>query len=234
MFSIGNTKVYFMNVESLADEARFTAMLENVSETRRKKVMAYRFMKDRCLSLGAELLLSDALADRANTTSSADTASAIDTAAAAAVAPLDFRYGDNEKPYLKGHEDIFFNLSHSGDYVMCTLSDLEVGCDIQKIGEANLDLAKRFFTEREYSIIADQPTDEERRDMFYRYWTLKESFMKATGLGMKLPLDSFEILISDRDRPDNITITQSVDDRAYTFTEFRDIPGYKAAVCTAG
>ena len=201
-------------------------MLDKVSDMRRNKAMSYRFMKDRCLSLGAELLLRDALCDFG-----------IDK-----TEPLEFEYRKNGKPYLCGHDDIFFNLSHSGDYVMCAVSKSEVGCDIQKIDKADMKLAERFFTEREYHAIAELPTEEERTDMFYRYWTLKESFMKVTGLGMQLSLNAFEILIGnpdstvkpDADIPDAyITLTQSVDDRAYSFTEYSSIPGCKAAVCTA-
>ena len=201
-------------------------MLDKVSDTRKNKAMSYRFMKDRCLSLGAELLLRDALCDFG-----------IDR-----TEPLEFEYRKNGKPYLSGYDNIFFNLSHSGDYVMCAVSEFEVGCDIQKMDKADMKLAERFFTEREYHAIADLSTEEERRDMFYRYWTLKESFMKVTGLGMQLALDTFEILIGNpdsmlkpaADTSDTcITLTQSVDDRTYSFTEYDSIPGYKAAVCTA-
>ena len=192
-------------------------MLDEVSDTRRKKVMSYRFMKDRCLSLGAELLLRDALCD-------------FDIEK---TKPLEFEYRKNEKPYLRGHGDIFFNLSHSGDYVMCAVSGSEVGCDIQKIDKADIKLAERFFTEREYHAIADLPTEEERKDMFYRYWTLKESFMKVTGLGMQLALNAFEILIDDKAASDvRVSLTQHIDDHTYSFTEFDSVPGYKAAVCT--
>ena len=224
MTDSGSTRVYFRDINSLTDEERFNSMLDSVSETRRNKVMSYRFMKDRCLSLGAELLLRDALAERG-----------IDRSGL-----LEFEYRKNGKPYLKNHADIFFNLSHSGDYVMCAISDSEVGCDIQKTDKADIKLAERFFTDREYHVIADLPAEKDREDMFYRYWTLKESFMKATGLGMQLPLDAFEILIGNpdsmlkpaADTSDTcITLTQSVDDHTYSFTEYDSIPGYKAAIC---
>ena len=193
-------------------------MLDKVSDMRRNKAMSYRFMKDRCLSLGAELLLRDALCDFG-----------IDR-----TEPLEFEYRKNGKPYLRGHDDIFFNLSHSGDYVMCAVSGSEAGCDVQKMDKGDMKLAERFFTEREYHAIADLSTEEKRRDMFYRYWTLKESFMKVTGLGMQLALDAFEILIDDDAAPgERIALTQHVDDRTYSFTEYDCIPGYKAAVCTA-
>lgn len=90
-------------------------------------------------------------------------------------------------------------------------------------------IGKPFFFRAEYDDIAAQTTQEARNGMFYRYWTLKESFMKATGLGMKLPLDAFRIV-----RGSEISVVQSVDGRNYHFAEYEEIPGCKCALCTAG
>ena len=87
-----------------------------------------------------------------------------------------------------------FNLSHSGRYVMCSLADSEnemVGCDVEMIKEYKERLARHFFTEQEYGRIVKEQTEEGKRELFYRYWVWKESFMKATRLGMKLGLDTF-------------------------------------------
>ena len=68
-----------------------------------------------------------------------------------------------------------------------------------------------------------------RSDLFFRYWTLKESFLKATGLGMKLPMDEFQIRLGT-----DIDVIQSVDSRRYTFREYDDLPGCRCALCAAG
>lgn len=95
-----------------------------------------------------------------------------------------------------------FNLSHSGTFVMCaaeleTEADTKVGCDIEQIGPFRMRLAEKFFCMEEYKRIMRETTEEKRRDLFYRYWVLKESFMKATRKGMALPLDSFCIRIGN-------------------------------------
>lgn len=88
-----------------------------------------------------------------------------------------------------------FNLSHSGKYVLCAFSDLKgakVGCDIEEIREFREPVARRFFCRSEYEYIMAQE-ETGRVQMFYRYWVLKESFMKATREGMAMDMGTFEI-----------------------------------------
>ncbi len=88
--------------------------------------------------------------------------------------------------YKLSSENIY-NLSHSGDYVLCSVEDsgkkdIKLGCDIEEIEKLHLKLIKRYFLENEKEYILEQTTEEERKEAFYRYWVLKESFMKATRL----------------------------------------------------
>lgn len=94
-----------------------------------------------------------------------------------------------------------YNLSHSGRYVMCSIEDsgnpnVKVGCDLETMGDARIGVAKRFFCPSEYAMIRNQKTDADQADLFYRYWVLKESFMKATRKGMALGLAEFEVDVS--------------------------------------
>lgn len=91
-----------------------------------------------------------------------------------------------------------FNLSHSGDYVLCSIdidsqAKTQVGCDIEAVGSADMKIAKRFFCASEYNAILREENKELQRDLFYRLWVLKESFMKATKEGMRLDMSTFEI-----------------------------------------
>ena len=203
--------LYAASVAPLADAARYAAAYAEVSPARREKTDRFRFEKDRRLSLGAELLLRRAL-----------------RAEGLGEVPMAFTYGAQGKPYFKDG-GVYFNLSHSGEYVLCALAPYEVGCDVEQITPIDLKIARRFFFRSEYDDIAAQTTEEARSELFFRYWTLKESFMKVTGLGIKLPLDAFEIV-----RASEITVRQSVDTRQYSFAEFDEISGYQCALCTAG
>ena len=92
-----------------------------------------------------------------------------------------FSIDEYGKPYLSNYADVHFNMSHSGNHIACGISDSKIGY---------LDIAKHYFFKSEYvSIInALKPSDE-----FFSYWVLKESYMKYTGLGFRLDLDSFEV-----------------------------------------
>ena len=101
-------------------------------------------------------------------------------------------------------EDTPFNLSHSGEYVLCAFSDrkeAQVGCDLEMIGEYREKVAKRFFCGEEYAHIIGTDSEEERKELFYRYWVLKESFMKATRRGMGLSTRAFRIDWDGAGRP---------------------------------
>ena len=130
--------------------------------------------------------------------------------------------------------DTPFNFSHSGTLVMCAACTdgrpVRVGCDVEKIGDLRLKLAERYFCREEYETIIREEKEERRTEMFYRYWVLKESFIKATGRGMALPLNSFSIRLGEppvlRRQPEEYPCR-------YYYREFsvRDI-SYKMAVCS--
>lgn len=95
-----------------------------------------------------------------------------------------YRYGKNGKPYLV-NAPLQFNISHSGNYVFCGVSNQEIGVDIQKIqGEHVLRLAKRFFAEPECRALEACRDEELRRKMFFRMWVRKEAYGKLIGDGI--------------------------------------------------
>lgn len=211
MINSGNTVFYAASSEPLKDQEFYCLAYAGLSPERRKKVDSYRFEKDKRLSICAEMLLQYALRE-----ANVDTAS--------------FRVKNDPfgKPILC-NTDRHFNLSHSGEWAICAFSELEVGCDIEKINHADLAIAERFFCPEEYAHISGQTSPAGKDLLFFRYWTLKESFIKAVGLGLTLPLDSFQIRLGER-----IRVEQSLDQRSYSFAEFGTIPGYCCALCGIG
>ena len=195
-------KVYVANVSELPDPKDNPEHLKGLSDVRVKKIMRCRQTKDRKQSLGAGLLLTQCLKEYR-----------IDTES--------IRYGEHGKPEVEG---ICFNLSHSQDMVVCAVSGMPVGCDIEKIGELKEGIAERFFTKNEVKYL-ERFQGNEKRDEFYRLWTMKESYMKMTGEGMSLSLDCFEFIIEDRIKVFREAILEEC------YLEEYMIPGYKLTVC---
>ena len=190
-------KVAYLDVGNL----NLSKAYELLPKSRKDKVDKFRFDKDKKLSAGAYLLLDKMLKEEN-------------------ITEPDFKIGKYGKTYISNHEDIHFNLSHSGKMVLCAISDREVGADIEHIDPTiDLNIAKHYFYNSEYVNImnAKNPPDE-----FFRYWVLKESYMKYTGLGMNLQLDSFEIIIEDEIKLKN-------DSKNLKFSLF-DIENYKIAI----
>lgn len=200
-------RIYFADTEPLKNEAVYGKLYNSLPEERKKKADRFRFEKDRFLSVGAGALLLKALSD-------------------AGIDDAEFAEGEKQKPFIKNHPEIFFNLSHSEEKIMCVVSDREVGCDIEKIKENTNDIAARYFTEEEKNAI---DSAERKDEMFFRIWTLKESYIKAVGLGLSLSLKDFSIITGDE-----ISAVCGGIKTGYSFFEFRDIGGYCCSCCVKG
>jgi len=110
-------------------------------------------------------------------------------------AEIDFAAGANGKPSVAG---IQFNLSHSADLgVVAVTQGREVGVDVEYVDpqRANLDVARRFFSPSEVAVLqALQP--EQQTAAFFNCWTRKEAYLKGIGLGLSVPLDSFDVSLA--------------------------------------
>lgn len=203
-------RILTADTKELEDEWLYRRLYSSVSRQRREKADRMRFMKDKCLSLGAGVLLETALRE-------------------AGVRDIHYSEEANGKPCLSSRQDIRFNISHSGTKVLCALSDHDIGCDVERIRDKGPEVAEHFFFREEYEALQNCRASEERKILFFRFWTLKESFMKATGLGFRLPLDAFSIIPG----PEGVTLRQQVDSRQYYFREYDLQDGYRYALCSA-
>lgn len=97
--------------------------------------------------------------------------------------PLDARiaYGEFGKPYLSDYPGVHFNISHSRQYVACAVCSEPIGIDVQVIGCYRRDVAKRVCSSIELSQIE---TSVEQAAEFTKIWTMKEAYVKRTGLGI--------------------------------------------------
>lgn len=140
------------------------------------------------------------------------------------------RYHRNEhgKPYLTETSEIYVNWSHSRDYVICVISDQEVGIDLQKMDrEPKENLIRKALTEEEQEFYRSVPKPE-RQKLFYQYWSVKESFLKALGTGFYTSLHTFQVdMEEEQPRISHHINRKNYSCRLLTFRE----PDYVAAVC---
>ena len=200
------TKLYFATTDIIRNEADFQKLYLSASSERQLKTDKIRKPKDKKLSLLAEYLLNFALKEEG-------------------ITDYTVLKGEHGKPYIE-NENIFFNLSHSGKVCICAVSDKEVGCDVEKLGKANMKVAKRFFSPEEFKAL-ENADEGEKDDLFFRIWTMKESFIKAVGTGLGMALDSFSV-DTTKDAP---FINYSTDNRAFQLKEYNLLDGYKISLC---
>lgn len=203
------TVVYYADTAPLSDGALYDKLKETLPKFRADKLDGFKFEEGKFHHVASWVLLAEAVENLGEDPDQ-----------------MEIAFGENGKPYF-ANSGIRFNISHSHGRVMCAVSSDDVGCDTEKIANMNNVAAKRFLHTYEYRSLQSTEDNEECNLLFYRYWTLKESFMKATGLGMALPLNAFCILFEN-----GIRVKQKVDDREYHFKEYDIGDGYCYSVCS--
>lgn len=203
---------FYANTKMLEQEEVFQHFFCSLSKERQRKIESVKAAGGRRSTLGAWTLLDHGLQQLFGLRER----------------DASVGYGAHGKPCIKDRPDIHFNLSHSGDYVLAVFAPVEVGCDIQKIGEAHRNdrVAARFFAENEQNAMA-QGMD------FYRIWARKESYIKCTGDGMARDLRSFSVVEDAAQESGPIPEVLDIHGAQTYFAE-HILPGYAMAVCYAG
>lgn len=173
-----DTILYITDVTGIDSGALYPWLIPE----RKKRLDAYKRTEDKRLLLGAELAYIYGLCDYLGT----------DIQNAGEVYSLKRSRSELGKPYLPERRDVHFNLSHSGTYAICAFSDSPVGTDIERMSDEYMDVAAHFFTaDEKQELMLLSGVMQKRR--FFEYWVMKESYLKATGKGMTVALDSFSI-----------------------------------------
>jgi 4'-phosphopantetheinyl transferase len=110
-----------------------------------------------------------------------------------APAEIEFRFAAHGKPQLAG-SPLRFNISHSGALAVIALAHVEVGVDVELPRARRSDaIGRRFYAPGEIERMFAEADPELRADVFFRLWTCKEAFLKATGEGLSRSTRSYEI-----------------------------------------
>jgi 4'-phosphopantetheinyl transferase len=177
-------------------------LLPLLGEEERARFERYRFDKDKLLHLAAHALLRDVLSRHTGEL------------------PESWRFEKNKygKPRVVAPESgipLEFNLSHTRGMVVCGVSKAgPVGVDVEEPDRRVdcLGICDRFFSPFEADRLRALP-ESEQRTRFFSYWTLKESYIKARGMGISLPLEKFSFLLEREGRVD-IEIDPELNDSA--------------------
>jgi 4'-phosphopantetheinyl transferase len=156
------------------------------------------------------------------------------------VAPTDWVFTKNRygRPEIAnaggGGRNLCFNISHTrGLIALGVTHDRALGIDVENIAtrSAPIEIADRFFARAETAELSRLPL-ERQPDRFFEYWTLKESYIKARGMGLSIALDQFSFEFP-REGGVRLAIEPELGDRAsrWRFWQFRPRAEYQLALC---
>lgn len=203
-------EVYGINMKDWSSEEIDKKLLNAVSKKRREKIGRYYFTEDVKRSLYASVLVRYIACMKLALTNDR-------------IHIEENCYG---KPYLYGISNTYFNISHSGEWVICAWSSREIGVDIEEVKECNLDIAKNYFCPSEFLYLLKQQ-ESDKKGTFYDYWTLKESYIKFRGKGLSIPLNSFELDLNSEE-----VRLYSCEEGKPKFFRLQIDDRYKSAICT--
>ncbi len=172
-----------------------------------KKTKRYKFEEDRHSALTTRAFVRDLLSHYAH------------------VAPQDWRFekGDKDKPeIINAPLALRFNLSHTKDLIICAVMlEDDIGCDVENTTRNNdvLKIADRYFSASETKALFSLPLAQQR-SRFFDYWTLKEAYIKAWGLGLAIPLKDFSFSISNK-KNSTLCFCEHIENITISFAQHR-------------
>lgn len=189
---------YILKIDRNIEKDDFDRLLSWVSEEKKERILRFHRFEDAQRTLLGDVLARYAICKRLG------------------VRNMDLVFGTNEygKPVLHEPNGIHFNISHSGNWVVCAVDDNVVGIDVEMIKPIDFKIVERFFSRDEYISFVNQP-EEMKLQYFYMIWTLKESYIKTEGKGLSIPLNSFTIMMESND------ISVSVDNEIQEFNFYQ-------------
>lgn len=142
-------------------------------------------------------------------------------------------YGRPEIAHPQIDQPLRFNLSHTHGLIACGITlARDLGVDVEDVtrSQVGVDLADRYFAPQEVADLLAQPVEVQQR-VFFDYWTLKEAYIKARGMGLSIPLDKFAYLLR-AGKPVTIHVDPELNDDAtsWQFAQFEPDPGHTIAV----
>lgn len=215
--------LWYVRPDEIADPALLDEYRRLLSPGEREQEQRFRFEKDRLQHVVARALVRTVLSHYTDDD------------------PDTWQFAPNAfgKPFVAGPcaTPLEFNLSHTQGLAVCLVAlGREVGVDAEDLTRTvdHLTLARRFFAASEVAALEALPPQRQPA-AFYRFWTFKEAYVKACGLGLSVPLGDFAFTLA-ADQPPRISFAPRVgDDPArWQFAELRLAGRYQVAMAVRG
>ena len=214
--------VWLTLCEAIRDERLLASYSELLNAAEKEEESRFQFAKDRHCYLVTRALVRTVLSRYAY------------------VDPKDWVFATNAygRPYIVNRQatgvSLTFNVAHTqGLIVMGVAGGLSLGVDVENFAERDIsiDIANHYFAPQEVAALHKVPHHQQYYNLF-EYWTLKESYIKARGLGFSLPLDRFSFHFAD-DRAVHLAINPEFGDDSsrWQFWQFRPTSEHLVAVC---
>ena len=217
----GDIHLWLAFYNSIEDEQLLRSYRGLMSDTETEREARFHFPDDRLRYLVTRALVRTVLSQ------------------CAPVSPEDWafsanKYGRPEIANAPAGVNISFNISHTkGLIVLGVTHGRALGVDVENVRSRKISpgIPERFFAAEEVKALSTQPP-EQQHDRFFEYWTFKESYVKARGMGLSIPLGKFAFLYPD-ERAVSIAIDPELNDQAerWQFWQFQPAPEYLVAVC---
>ncbi|AGK96293.1 4'-phosphopantetheinyl transferase family protein [Clostridium pasteurianum] len=202
-------EIYAVNIKDFKDEKMLDKFFEYVSAEKAQRLSNFKIAEDKKRGILGELLVRYLICSKLKIKNN----------------EIEFTTNRYGKPFLKDYIGLEYNISHSNELVVCAIGDYEVGIDVEYIKNIDFDTANYVFSPQEYEEYSHIPVYR-RLDYFYSIWTLKESLIKAKGLGMYIPMNSFTV---NRNSPKDVYCLY--DNSKYYFKEY-SMEEYKLSICS--
>ncbi|MEQ1513543.1 MAG: 4'-phosphopantetheinyl transferase superfamily protein [Lysobacteraceae bacterium] len=208
--------------DRIADESLLSRLRELLSEEERRRELRYFFADDRKRYLVTRAMVRTVLSRYAP------------------VAPEDWVFSTNgygrpeiANPFERAR-GLTFNISHTrGLIALGVVGHRALGVDVENIAtrQVSLGIADRFFAPTEVAELSATPIDRQQ-DRFFEYWTFKESYIKARGMGLSIPLDRFSFRYP-HERAVGLSIQPELEDDAerWSFWQYRPTSEHLLAIC---
>ncbi|HZG18216.1 MAG TPA: 4'-phosphopantetheinyl transferase superfamily protein [Candidatus Bathyarchaeia archaeon] len=163
--------------EQMSTDA-YALSMQLVAPEKQRRIQQYRHREDAYRSLLGELLVRSVICKKCGRPNES----------------LHFASNEYGKPFVTDEPDLHFNLSHSGEWVVCVFHTQPVGVDIEEMISIDFQMAALILSEKE-QLVFTQKKQQEQMDYFYTMWTIKESVTKAIGKGLSIPVASIEAVL---------------------------------------